>query len=167
MKRTRPLSTPYQYRVAPSADVGPASAVPTVPEPASDVLALRFLHAAQTLATELERAMADVGLSRAKYGVLAQLARAGTALPLSELAAGQRCVRSNMTQLMDRLEADDLVRRVDDTADRRCVRAALTALGETRHAQGSRQLERFAQRFAAPLTAHDRAALDRVLQSIE
>lgn len=148
------------------AESGESTRAPVPADAVGDALALRFLHGAQTLAAELESAMADVGLSRAKYGVLAQLARAGAALPLGELAAGQRCVRSNMTQLMDRLEADGLVRRVDDADDRRCVRAALTPLGEERHAQGRRQLDRFAARFVAPLSADDRAALERVLRSI-
>lgn len=162
-------STPlYQYRAVPATGAAPASSAPGAPTaPTGDPLAVRFLHAAQTLAAELESAMADVGLSRAKYGVLDQLARAGAPLPLGELAAGQRCVRSNMTQLMDRLEADGLVRRVDDAADRRCVRAVLTPLGEERRAQGRRQLDRFAARFAAPLTAADRAVLERALRSVE
>jgi DNA-binding MarR family transcriptional regulator len=163
MKQSPAPPTPFRYEHAPAADpaadAGPAA-------PGGDALVLRLLHAARVLEAELESAMADVGLSRAKYGVLAQLARAGEPLPLGELAAGQRCVRSNMTQLMDRLEADGLVRRVDDAADRRCVRAALTALGAERHAQGRRQLDRVAARFAAPLSADDRAALERVLRTV-
>lgn len=161
MNRSRSSTAPPQYRFAAGSAEAPPPAVPV-----DDVLALRFLHAAQTLAAELEHAMADVGLSRAKYGVLAQLAHAGTALPLGELAEGQRCVRSNMTQLIDRLEAEGLVHRVDDAADRRCVRAVLTPLGAERCAQGRRQLERFAARFAASIAADDRPALERVLRSV-
>ena len=129
-------------------------------------LALRFLDAAQALQGEFEAAMAEVGLSRAKFGVLAQLARAGGPVPLGELAAGQGCVRSNITQLTDRMEADGLVRRVDDATDRRSVRAVLTPLGEERHALGRRQLARFTRRFHSTLSVADRAALERVLDSI-
>lgn len=167
MKQRRTATTPHQYQRAPTRGAAPTPAVPAASESPGDALAVRFLHAAQALAADLESAMADVGLSRAKYGVLAQLARAGAPLPLGALASGQGCVRSNMTQLMDRLEADGLVRRVDDAADRRCVRAALTPRGEERWAQGRRQLARFAARFAAPLAADDRAALERVLRSVE
>lgn len=133
---------------------------------ADRALALRFLDAAQAVQAEFEAVMAEVGLSRAKFGVLAQLARAGEPVPLGELAAGQGCVRSNMTQLADRMEADGLVRRVDDALDRRSVRAVLTPLGEERYAQGRRQLARFTRRFHAALSVSDRAALERVLEAI-
>jgi DNA-binding MarR family transcriptional regulator len=129
-------------------------------------LALRFLDAAQQVQAEFEAAMAEVGLSRAKFGVLAQLARAGGPVPLGELAAGQGCVRSNITQLADRMEADGLVRRVADAEDRRSVRAVLTALGEERHALGRRQVARFTRRFHGALSVADRAALERVLEQI-
>lgn len=74
--------------------------------------------------------MGEAGLSMAKYFVLQALAEAGEPLTLTELAAGQHCVRSNITQLVDRLEADGLVKRVDDPADRRTIRASLTASGK-------------------------------------
>ena len=77
----------------------------------------------------VEAALEPVGLSLAKFGVLARLASADEPLPLSTLAEEQACVRSNITQLVDRLEADKLVVRVDDPHDRRLVRAALTAGG--------------------------------------
>ncbi|MDQ6926337.1 MAG: MarR family transcriptional regulator [Candidatus Eremiobacteraeota bacterium] len=129
-------------------------------------LALRFLDAAQSLHAEFEGAMAQVGLSPAKFGVLAQLARAGSPVPLGELAAGQGCVRSNMTQLTDRMEADGLVRRVDDVEDRRSIRAVLTPSGAERYAAGRRQLARLTRRFDAALSTGDRAALERVLTAI-
>ncbi|MDQ6925402.1 MAG: MarR family transcriptional regulator [Candidatus Eremiobacteraeota bacterium] len=129
-------------------------------------LALRFLDAAQLLHGEFEAAMGEVGLSPAKFGVLAQLARAGGPVPLGELAAGQGCVRSNMTQLTDRMEADGFVRRVDDADDRRSVRAILTPLGAERYKLGRRQLARLTRRFDAALSNGDRSALERVLAAI-
>src|SRR6185503_11906554 len=83
-----------------------------------------LLDAAHALEARVEAALAGVGLSSAKYSVLTKLARAGEPLALSDLAAQVCCVRSNMTQLVDRLEAEGLVRRVDDLEDRRMVRAA-------------------------------------------
>jgi DNA-binding MarR family transcriptional regulator len=124
---------------------------------------LSLLHVAHALEQRLEEALAAVGLSWAKHGVLSQLAEAGEPVTLSELAEGSSCVRSNMTQLIDRLEADGLVRRVDDPADRRIVRAALTALGEERQAEGAEQIQRLQAEFAASLGKSDREALRRVL----
>jgi DNA-binding MarR family transcriptional regulator len=85
------------------------------------------------IASRLEAALEPMGLSLAKFGVLARLVAAGEPLPLSTLAERAACVRSNMTQLVDRLESDKLVVRVNDPHDRRLVRAALTSEGRARH----------------------------------
>lgn len=97
-----------------------------------DALASALARVARCLEDRLDAALAEVGLSAAKLGVLTQLVEAGSPLPLGELAARMRCVRSNVTQLVDRMEVDGLVRRVDDPADRRTVRAELTRLGRER-----------------------------------
>jgi DNA-binding MarR family transcriptional regulator len=125
-----------------------------------------LLHAAHELEARLESALESVGLSLAKYGVLTLLADAGEPVSLSQLAARQSCVRSNMTQLVDRLEAEGLVRRVDDTADRRVVLATLTAAGVQRQAAGAVELRREQSAFMRLLPAKDRAALQRVLATI-
>ena len=92
------------------------------------------------VASRLEAALEPVGLSLAKFGVLARLVSAGEPLPLSTLAERSACVRSNITQLVDRLESDKLVVRVSDPHDRRLVRAALTAEGRARHDAAARAL---------------------------
>jgi len=133
----------------------------------ADPVMFSLLQAAHALEERLESALADVGLSLAKYGVVSQLARAGQPLALSELAVRQSCVRSNMTQLIDRLESDGLVHRVDDPADRRSVRAAITRLGEERAAAGAQVMEKVEADFAASIPARDRAALARVLAGVK
>ena len=125
-----------------------------------------LLHAAHSLEARMEEALAGVGLSSAKYTVLSKLARAGEPLALSDLAAQVSCVRSNMTQLVDRLEAEGLVRRVDDPGDRRVVRAALTPLGEEKATAGAEQVNRIQSEVAAALTKSDRAALERALAAL-
>src|SRR5262245_26919616 len=84
------------------------------------------LDAAGEIERRADAALAEVGLSLPKLGVLWRLSSEDEPLALSELARCNNCVRSNMTQLVDRLEADGLVRRVDDPDDRRIRRAALT-----------------------------------------
>jgi DNA-binding MarR family transcriptional regulator len=122
-----------------------------------------FLQAAHAVEERIEQALASVGLSMAKYGPLMLLARAGEPLVLSELASGLRCVRSNMTKLMDRLEAEGLVRRIDDPADRRVTRALLTPLGRERQEAAARELERLEAAFAALLSPEERTLLQRLL----
>jgi DNA-binding MarR family transcriptional regulator len=148
------------HLVAQNRDRAPSASVP-------DETMFLLLHVAHALEQRLEGALATAGLSWAKYGVLSQLADAAEPVTLSELAEGSSCVRSNMTQLVDRLEADGFVRRVDDPADRRIVRAALTSLGEERHADGVRQIERVQAEFAASLQKADRDALKRILSALK
>ena len=89
-----------------------------------------LLHAQQALSRESEEALKDYGLSLAKYNILNALAEAGGRLPFSDLVEQLGCVRSNITGLIDRLQEDQLVRRVDHPEDRRMLFAELTPEGE-------------------------------------
>jgi DNA-binding MarR family transcriptional regulator len=84
-----------------------ASRVRELPAVADETMFL-LMHAAGTIEKRLEDALGGVGLSLAKFGALTFLVRAGEPLSLSECAAKMTCVRSNITQLVDRLEADGL-----------------------------------------------------------
>lgn len=77
--------------------------------------------------------MAGLGLSLSKYSVLHQLTQAAKPLPLTALAEKCSCVKSNVTQLVDSLEADGLVKRVDDPEDRRSVLAVISDEGRRRY----------------------------------
>ncbi len=99
--------------------------------------AFTILHAASRIGAQLEAALSETGLSMAKYGVLAVLCKTSEALPLSDLARRLSCVKSNVTQLVDRLESDGLVVRQDDPADRRSVRAAVTDAGRAAFEKGN------------------------------
>jgi DNA-binding MarR family transcriptional regulator len=135
--------------------------------PATNSVLFALLGAAHAIEARLEQALGSVGLSSAKHAVLSQLARAGEPLTLSELASRVCCVRSNMTQLVDRLEGEGLVRRIDDSGDRRIVRAAITPLGEEREAAGATQVRQIQSEFAAALGGTDRAALERALAALK
>jgi len=126
-----------------------------------------LIKAGRALEGQLEKGLAQVGLSMPKFSVLSELAKSGESLPLSELAAKLSCVRSNITQLVDRLEADGLVRRTDDPADRRSVRAALTPLGRERCRSGTDAITKIQVEFAASLPAGDLCALGRALGSVK
>jgi len=125
-----------------------------------------LLQAAHAVEGRLEQALAEVGLSGAKLAALTQLVEAGEPVSLGELAAQCACVRSNITQLVDRLEADKLVRRVDDPADRRSLRAQITPLGRERQAAGARAIEAVRRRLSGTLKAIDRGALSRALADL-
>src|SRR2546421_6917885 len=92
----------------------------------ASAMVFSLLETAQAVESRLEAAVSPLGLSLAKLGVLHPLAEAGAPLPLSELAQRQHCVRSNITQLMDRLAKDGLVQPRPHPHHRRGVLAALT-----------------------------------------
>lgn len=95
------------------------------------------LHAASVLEGRVEARLSDVGLSLAKLAALHRLTEAGESLPLGQLAERLSCVKSNVTQLVDRLEADGLVNRTADSNDRRSRLAVLTDAGRIAYAKGS------------------------------
>jgi DNA-binding MarR family transcriptional regulator len=130
-------------------------------------LAFLMLGAVHEMETQLEGALGQAGLSLAKFGVLARLAEAGEPLALGCLADRCSCVRSNMTQLVDRLEADKLVERVDDPNDRRSIKAALTSEGRSRYEDGVRLLDEAERDVFARLADPDRDTLARLLQTLK
>lgn len=123
----------------------------------------RVIHAAHGLEDRLEADLAAAGLSMAKAGLLRSLAQAGQPLALSDLAERSQCVRSNITQLVDRLEADGLVQRVADPQDRRVRRAALTAAGEAAAASATQITEAMERRVAEALSLADATDLIQAL----
>ena len=134
---------------------------------AADGLVPALLGVSRVLAERVEAAMGEVGLTAARFGALDHLVQAGEPLPLGELAARLSCVRSNVTQLVDRLEADGLVRRVADPADRRSVRAEVTAAGRERWRRGAAQFRAVESALEARIGDGDREALARVLALIQ
>jgi DNA-binding MarR family transcriptional regulator len=125
-----------------------------------------FLEAAQVLQSRLEEALKGVDLSPPKFAALNHLMRAGEPVPLRVLSKGLHCVPSNMTQLMDRLEAEGLVRRLADPADRRIVRAELTKLGKQRATAGRKVIAKAQADFAKGVSKADSAAIDRLVTSM-
>jgi DNA-binding MarR family transcriptional regulator len=135
--------------------------------PSVDEVMRSLLEAAHSVENRYEDALGKVGLSSPKFSALTHLALAGKPLSLSECAERMTCVRSNITQLMDRLEADGLVRRLEDPSDRRAVRAALTSLGVERQAAGAKEVEKVQKEFARTLSGIDQVALRRALEAIK
>jgi DNA-binding MarR family transcriptional regulator len=134
--------------------------------PPADSLVFSFLSAADVVEARLEEALSPTGLSLAKLAVLHVLADAKEPLPLSDLAARQHCVRSNITQLMDRLEKEGLVRRRPDPDDRRSVLAELTAAGVQAHTKGVRALAEAQRAIVSALKAGEAASLQNAISAL-
>jgi MarR family 2-MHQ and catechol resistance regulon transcriptional repressor len=114
----------------------------------------------------LEAVLEPVGLSLAKFNAISQLYQAQEPLPLSALAERCACVRSNITQLVDRLESDELVVRSHDPRDRRSVRAELTAEGRARYSSGKKILDEAELRLFEPLNPQQQEELMATLAAL-
>ena len=125
-----------------------------------------LFRAADACETKLESVLATLGLSLPKFYVLDHLVQAGAPLPLGELAARNACVKSNMTALIDRLEADGLVVRSQDPSDRRSVRAQLTPLGADRHGEAARLLDAEERAVVDAFNAQERQDLGSLLERL-
>lgn len=123
---------------------------------------LSWIEAGYLLGGKIEKALEELGLSLAKLKVITYLAESRQSLSLSEIAAKLNCVRSNVTQLVDRLESEGLVRRLYDPSDRRTVRAELTEAGRDKQKAGAKVLTKTEADLAASLSETDLAALGRL-----
>lgn len=142
-------------------------ACPSISSATPAPLALQMVGVLHEMEAQLESALGRAGLSLAKFGVISRLADAGEPLSLGCLAERCSCVRSNMTQLIDRLEADKLVERVSDPTDRRTVKAVLTPEGRARYDEGVRLLDETEQDLFARLADPERATLARLIQALK
>ena len=128
---------------------------------------IAVLGAAEQLHARLEAALAAVGLSVSKFDAMDQLVRAGDPMTLGSLAGRLHCVRSNVTQLVDRLEAEGLVQRGGCSEDRRAIRARVTPLGAERHAAGLEAIRAVQAAVADRLPPSDRARLVELLAALD
>lgn len=129
-------------------------------------LTLLLLDAARAVEARTEGALAEVGLSLAKLGALRHLVLAAEPLTLSQLAERHCCGKSNVTQLVDRLESDGFVARVADAEDRRTIRAAVTSAGRAAYDRAAALLQQQEQSMDRRLGAASRAELARQLRSL-
>ncbi|MDB4882549.1 MAG: yusO 1 [Gemmatimonadetes bacterium] len=129
-------------------------------------LTFLLLDAARAVEARAERALSEVGLSLAKLGALRHLVLAAEPLTLTQLAERHCCGRSNVTQLIDRLEADGFVARSSDPDDRRSVRASLTPMGRAAYDRASELLAEHEQGLDVRLGRAPRADLARGLRAL-
>ncbi len=129
-------------------------------------LIFQLFGAARELQSRLEDALDHIGLSCGKLGVLRVLTLAGEPIALSDLAQYNRCVPSNVTQLVDRLEADGLVRRVNDSKDRRVTRAALTHEGRMAWIQAKKVVAQHERDLLRIMSEEEIASLTRILKQL-
>ena len=127
-----------------------------------------FLRAHATLMRCLEVDLAQAtGLVLADFDVLAQLARAGGELRMTDLAARALVSRSGMTRRVARLVEEGLVRRANADADGRGVVVALSDVGVARLTETAPvHLRGVSELFLAQLDDQQLAVLKTALDKV-
>src|SRR5438309_1408193 len=127
-----------------------------------------FLRAHATLMRRLEVDLVQAtGLALADFDVLAQLARAGGELRMTDLAARALISRSGMTRRVARLVEEGLVQRANAEADARGVIVALTDAGLARLTETAPvHLRGVSELFLAKLDHRELAVLQNALKNI-
>src|SRR5256886_13635843 len=127
-----------------------------------------FLRAHATLMRRLEVELAQAtGLALADFDVLAQLARAGGELRMTDLAGRALISRSGMTRRVTRLVEEGLVQRANADADARAVVVALTDAGVARLTETAPvHLRGVSELFVTQLDVQDLATLKTALDKV-
>jgi len=86
---------------------------------------------------------------------------------LGQLAERLACVKSNVTQLVDRLEADGLVNRTADPNDRRSRLAVLTDAGRVAYSKGSEIQKQTEKELFGVLTSTESETLHELLAKLQ
>jgi DNA-binding MarR family transcriptional regulator len=100
-------------------------------EPRAMRLATSIMRVQQLISSELDAALKPWGITFARYEVLQLISfSAAGRLPLSKIGERLMVHPTSVTNAMDRLESQGLVRRVADQDDRRRTFAELTDAGK-------------------------------------
>lgn len=100
---------------------------------------LRMLATTRLISQEIRRRLRnEFGATLPQFDILAQLDREPNGLRLGELSRRTMVTNGNITGLVERLEADGLVRRETPGDDRRVTVARLTETGQATFARMAR-----------------------------
>jgi DNA-binding MarR family transcriptional regulator len=86
---------------------------------------------------------------------------------LGQLADRLACVKSNVTQLVDRLEAEGLVTRSSDPEDKRSRLAIITDTGRQVHQDGARIQRQVEEELFATLSVDDSVRLSEIIAKLK
>jgi DNA-binding MarR family transcriptional regulator len=135
-------------------------------EPEAMVAATALTRAHQIVLSRINEALAPYGLTFARYEalVLLHFSRQGS-LPLGKMGKRLMVHPTSVTNVIDALERDDLVRRVPHDQDRRTVLAEITDAGRSTMLRATTALEGIAFGLSA-LQGRDLDAIDRILTEL-
>ena len=113
----------------------------------------------------VDRQMKTEGVSFARTKLLAFIAREGAARS-ADIGAAFNFSPRTVTEAIDALERDGLVRRTADPVDRRAKRLSITPAGEAALAASEPARQKFLDDIFGQLSAEERATLSATLRKM-
>ena len=129
---------------------------------------LRLLTCTQLIERQVRsrlRGQFDTTLPR--FDLMAQLERHREGLKMNELSRLLMVTGGNVTAIVDQLEKEGLVERLDEPDDRRAFRIRLTRSGERGFADMARAHEEWVVELLAGLSRRDQEELLRLLARVK
>jgi DNA-binding MarR family transcriptional regulator len=102
-----------------------------------------------------------------RFDLMAQLERHPGGLKMNELSRLLMVTGGNVTAIVDQLEKEGLVERVDEPADRRAFRIKLTRAGEKSFAEMARAHEEWVVELLAGMGRREQEELLRLLAKVK
>ena len=102
-----------------------------------------------------------------RFDLMAQLERHPGGLKMSELSRLLMVTGGNVTAIVDQLEKEGLVERVDEPADRRAFRIQLTRAGQKSFAEMARAHEAWVVELLAGMSRREQDELLRLLAKVK
>ena len=102
-----------------------------------------------------------------RFDLMAQLERHPEGLKMNELSRLLMVTGGNVTAIVDQLEKEGLVERLDEPADRRAFRIRLTRAGERSFAEMARAHEEWVIELLAGLSRREHEELLKLLAKVK
>ena len=129
---------------------------------------LRLLTCTQLIERQVRtRLRADFATTLPRFDLMAQLERHPEGLKMSELSRLLMVTGGNVTAIVDQLEKEGLVERLDEPDDRRAFRIRLTRAGDKTFAEMARSHEAWVIGLLEGLSRKEHEELLRLLAKVK
>ena len=129
---------------------------------------LRLLTCTQLIERRVRSGLREeFGTTLPRFDLMAQLERHREGLKMNELSRMLMVTGGNITAIVDQLEKEGQVERLDDSADRRAFRIRLTRAGEKSFTEMARAHEQWVVELLAGLTRKEHDELLKLLAKLK
>jgi DNA-binding MarR family transcriptional regulator len=129
---------------------------------------LRLLTCTQLIERQVRsRLREQFSTTLPRFDLLAQLERHREGLKMNELSRLLMVTGGNVTAIVDQLEKEGLVERLDEPADRRAFRIRLTRAGERSFGEMARAHEEWVVELLAGLSRREHEELLKLLAKVK